>query len=45
MNTNLFQRCVHVWLDSGVEIFYLKTGPFFAAQPVKIIRLRVLLSR
>ena len=45
MITNLFQWGVYVWLDSGVEIFTGKLVHFSSAQPVKIIRLRVLLSR
>ena len=28
-NTNLFQQCVHVWLDSGVKMFCWKIWPIF----------------
>ena len=41
VNTNLYQRCVHVWLNNEVEIFVSKTSIFLILQPVKIGRIHV----
>ena len=44
VNTNLFQRCVHVWLNNEVESFVWKTRKFLWLPPVKIGRIHMMLS-
>ena len=43
VNTNLFQRCVHVWLNNEVEIFGWNPAKFLWLPPVKIGRIHMML--